>query len=142
MTAIYTNPGSAHMALLSGQLMFAIIVFVLTGSAHNYQLPLSDPLTIVAILLTGGMIPTGYYIFQQRMKQAVASDDPSEKMTIYHGAFILRCATNEGVSLFSIILVLLTHSFAYYVFLAISLVFFAMANPTLEKIKRQIGVTE
>lgn len=129
-----------YMALLSGQVMFAIIVYVLTGAGHTYALSLSDPFTIAAVLLTGTSIPVGIYIFQQRMKEAVATWDPSEKMAIYRGAFILRCATNETVSLFAIILVFLTHSFAYYAFLAISLFFFAMANPTLEKVKRQMGV--
>lgn len=129
-----------YFALLGGQVMFGAIVYVLTGSDHNFVLSFSDPMTIAMIAVTCVALPAGHFVFQPFLNRAKQTDSPAEKMAIYRQGFLIRCATNEFVSLFAIVMIFLTHSFAYYLFLAISLSFFAMANPTLAKVKRQIGV--
>lgn len=128
-----------QLAFASGQIIFALIVFNLVRS-DPHSPNWSDPLTMVAIALTFVFVPLSLFLHKSGVTKAQAETDLDNKIAIYRMTFIRRTAFLEGCSLFSIILVLLTHCLVYYVFTAISFGTFLFLWVTLSKMRSDLNI--
>lgn len=131
-----------NLAFVAGLTMFSLITWFLAPT-HIYTLNVTDPFTLMAILLIVTTVPIGHFIFEKRKAEARAASEPEEKVFIYRKGYILRCATLEGPALFTVICAFLTNVAVYYLFMLIPLVLLIAARPaSLAAFKQQIGVTD
>jgi signal transduction histidine kinase len=128
-----------YLAMLSGQLILAGLFYFL-APVHVWSISFSDIFTIVLLFISVLLIAMGHVIYQKRIAEAQQKDSLEDKIAIYRQGFIFRLATLEGLSLISIIFSFVTHCFGYYLFLAISLAILASINPTMSRLRQQLGI--
>jgi hypothetical protein len=103
------------LALVSGQVMFGLIVFFLNQTIDPGQ-GLEDLRKILLILVcvfTAGGYLGGRILFKKRMEAARDMDKLTDKLTEYRAAVIVRFALLEGSSFFAIVAFLLTGELAF-----------------------------
>ena len=131
-----------YIAMLAGITFFLIVSVILSDNRSFFRAELSDPIIIALLFLTLLALPAGYLM----SKRIFARIDPSvklfEKLRIYMNGSILRLVMSEGVSLFSIVGLLITGNLFSMVFLVISLAVFTLYFPSLTRLATEINLTE
>ena len=130
-----------YFALVSGILLFTVLVFYIQTEPFVFNANLSDPILVMIMILCFVVIPAGYLFAKNLYGKINPSFSFGEKYPIYQTGLIIRLATCEGVALLSIVNLLLSNNLINILFLIIPLSVIAMYFPTPEKIGSEINLT-
>ncbi len=121
-----------HFAMLSGQVMFAGVLFFLRDEITITQTDdeLANLFKILVPVLGFGGLLGGNFVFKSFMKKALTSENIGKKMDTYRVAFLIRSALLEGPSLFTLVAFLLTSDVFFIGFAIILMVIFTFLRPT------------
>jgi hypothetical protein len=127
-----------HFALLSGQMMLAIVFIAITGKTEIILNPEGDlffifvpAFALVAIFISG-------FIFKKLLIQANSKTTLSEKLGLYRPALLVRFAILEGASLFGVVAYFLNANLFYVFVSAFVMVYFFTLRPTKEKLENDL----
>ncbi len=130
-----------HLALIAGQVLFAIVAFSLNKNTAVNLKPVGDVFFYIApALIFFGML-TGSFLFKQLADKAKDAEGLKKKLAGYQSAFIIRCALSEGGSLFSIVCYMLTANFFYLSLAGVNILYFLWLWPTKEKIEADLNLS-
>ena len=123
-----------HLALFMGQTLFAaVVLFISKDPALNLK-PGNDVLFyIVPFMLLAGIFG-GSFVYKQQMAKLGEKTSLTEKLQVYQKALIIRYALSEGVSMLSIVCMLLTGNVYYLILTGINILYFIVIRPTKFKI--------
>ena len=125
-------------AFVAGLLIFSGVTYTLV-KPEQCRFSWTDPLTIILSIVTLGGLGVGYFIFNQTIKENLAEDDLDKKLANYRIAFFRRSALLEGPALMSIIFVMTSNCYDYYLFTGICLMGFASGWITLTKMRSHLN---
>lgn len=127
-------------ALLLGQLLFALIAFVLvfTGSFSGVDKDTEKILVYMVPLLQISLLIAAHTIFKKRIESIKAGYSLPEKLAAYRALYILRFALIEGATLFAIIAYIITGLALIWVFIAIGIFSFLILKPSKEKLIKEL----
>ncbi|HRH49803.1 MAG TPA: hypothetical protein PLP23_13700 [Panacibacter sp.] len=127
-------------ALLLGQLLFALIAFVLvfTGSFSGTDKETEKVFVYMVPLLQISLFIAAHTIFKKRIEPTKAGNNLPEKLAAYRALYILRFALIEGATLFAIIAYLVTGVALIGVFIAIGILSFLTLKPSKEKLVKEL----
>jgi len=135
-----------HIALLIGQLLFAIIAFVITymGKSQSDSSLKSYPAQIILLCIGIGIAGylAGNVLFRKKLEQINGDfKSLSERFNDYRAACITRWALAQFATLFCIILFFVSRiNLLLVVVIALILLFFT-TRPTLEKAASDLNVS-
>lgn len=130
-----------HLALLAGQVMFAIVAFIQVGKTQIDIKNSNDPfLFVVPILAIGGFIVSNL-MFRQQLNSSINKDSLKDKLMGYQTALIIRFALLEGPSLFGIVTYLITGNFLFLIISGLLVLYFISIRPTRVKIENDLNLT-
>jgi len=129
-----------HLAMVMGQILFAAVVLLISKNATLNLKPGNDPLFYVAPFMLVFGIFTGSFLFKQQV--AKLSDKPSlkEKLQAYQKALIVRYALSEGVSMLSIVGMILTGNVYYLIIAGVNILYFIIIRPTKFKLQDDLNL--
>jgi hypothetical protein len=132
-----------HFAMVIGQFFFiAIVLFlVFTSKLEENNNDLNAVfICLVPFLAVVGLISS---ISTFRIRLRVARSEPVliEKLTEYRSALIIRYAIIEGVSIFSIVISMVTGKLLYLGIAAILVLYFLALAPTAERVAHDLELT-
>ena len=131
-----------YLAMLMGITIFLIVVLIMNSNLSVFELNLSDPLLTALLVMTITVLPIGYIISKKHFSKIDPNSSLGKKYELYQSGLLIRLATCEGISLFSITCLLITGNLISIVFLLISLSLFILYFPTPVKIATDIMLTE
>ena len=102
------------LALLMGQLLFAVVAFSITGST-TIVIDTKDVNLFIEIALVTGSFIASNVLYKQQLAAAIQQTDANSKLMRYQSALIIRCALLEGASLFGIVNYLSSANFLYLI---------------------------
>jgi hypothetical protein len=131
-----------YFSMFLGLLAFTAVTFRISTPDYKFAFDTSDPILIPAIVFILVTIPTGAFVAKTVWKKI--SDDLSlkDKLVRYQPGFLIRLATCEGAGLFSIVGFLLSNNLVFIVLTAIILMNFFFYYPSVDKIGREINLTD
>jgi hypothetical protein len=130
-----------HIALLTGQVMFAIVSFFMTNSTSLNLNPAGDVyFYIVPVFALFGII-AGSLLFKQLVAGTAGKKTLSEKLAGYQTALIVRFALTEGASLFAIVSYLLGGNLFYLVVAGLNMLYFILIRPTKDKMSDDLNLS-
>jgi hypothetical protein len=130
-----------YLAMLSGILLFAAMVFYIHTEPFTFSASLSDPMLIVILILCCVAIPAGYLYARNLYSKIDPSFSFSEKYPVYQSGLLIRLASCEGVALLSIVNLLLSSNLINIFILILPFSVMASYFPTPEKLGREINLT-
>lgn len=129
-----------HLALLGGQLLFAIVAYAQAAKVFFGIMNTGDPLVyIVAIVAVFGFAASNV-MFNVLLKAALAKPSLGEKIVNYQTALIARFALLEGPSLFAIVGFLLSGNLFFLIIAGLLMLYFLMLRPTKDKIDADLDL--
>jgi hypothetical protein len=112
-----------YLALLAGQIIFALLVTVLVeaGILSNGMNSLTPIMQVAIIVLAAVAIPASFFLFRNRLSEINPDEDLGKKFEKYRAALIIRMALCEFPAMFAIIAYFVTtnRSFLWMVILLI-----------------------
>ena len=101
---------TVHVALTTGQLLFAGIAIMLTAKGGIAIEPeeLGNTLPLLAAGLSTGGVIAGHFLFRRKLQALRQLNGLSTKLKNYRAASLMRWALLEGPALFTIVAFLLT----------------------------------
>ncbi|WP_184550430.1 hypothetical protein [Mucilaginibacter sp. FT3.2] len=136
---IFNTTKIIHLALLAGQLLFAVMAFVVNKNAISLNLKNTnnDVFFLLVPIFAISCIALGIFIFKKQLsdtQQNTSAFDKSlsDKIKRYQAAFIVRAALTEGPSLFGIVVFLLTGNLFYLIISGCIIVYFLTLRPTID----------
>lgn len=130
-----------YFSLLTGITFFFIVALILVPGPR-FQADFSNPLFATLLLLTITAIPAGYIVAKKQLSKADSLTSLELKYPVYQSGLLIRLATCEAVSLFSIVCIIVTGNLFSVVFLALSVSVFLLYFPTPGKIGTDINLSE
>ena len=129
-----------HGALTLGQVLFASITVIANNGKEMdpTQATTNNMLLVMAILMVGGGMALGTFLFKRKLIAIQQSNNLVEKLNDYSTALIIRFAMMEGPSLFCIIAYLLTSNYLFLVLAAVVLTVFIILRPTRANVLRDL----
>jgi hypothetical protein len=131
-----------YIAMLTGIAFFLVVSVIMSDNRSFFKAELSDPIIVALLFLTIMALPAGYLVSKRIFARIDPSVNLNEKLRLYMNGQILRLALSEGVSLFSIVSLLITGNLFSMIFLAISLAVFTLYYPSRSRIATEINLTE
>jgi len=147
MQKIFRETQILYLALLIGQLIFAIVTAILisgenpivdmTASGGDYT-SLVTMLTAVFALI----ILATYFINHNRRKQGAQLSSLEAKLGHYRQTVLIRSAMVEGANLLMIIAALVTGAFNYLMYFGLGLLAYLYFRPSVSGIAMEYQLTE
>jgi len=132
-----------YLALLIGQLVFAVIVTVLIESGilsiRNDSLVI--PLQVIVLLFAVGGIAASIFLFRKKLSEINPEDELAKKLEKYRAALILRFALCEMPTLFAIIAYFITHNHSFLWITILLIANFISLYPSGSKIAGQLQLS-
>jgi hypothetical protein len=133
-----------HTAMLLGQLLFAVIVYVISNfitSKDNRTV--FQALQIFAIVLSFGCGIAAFKISKQRIQQLqLTTLSFSEKFTQYRSACILKYALLEIPAMFCLVSYFIIHNISFLLLFGVLLFVFAGQKPTVFLMTIEMNVSK
>lgn len=129
-----------HLALLMGQVLFAVVTCFIAPNAVLDLKPTNDVLFYIAPALVVATMFLGSFLFKQQLSKLDAGATLQGKLVVYQTALIIRCAMSEGASLFCIVCALNTGNLFYLVVAGINIIYFIWIRPTKAKIEDSLNL--
>lgn len=122
------------MALLSGQIMFAAVVFfILNPTETFYALNFGDTFTLLILVLSVASIIGSSVVFKLLIKNINPTESAVNKAVSYRMAKIISWAISESVVMLSVVLFLVTGNTLFQLIFFILLIFFISKVPSKVK---------
>jgi len=129
-----------HLALVIGQILFAVICVMLIEKTEIILNDTSDIfLFLVPAFAVFGLIASNL-VFKKMLDQLNQKNNPADKLAAYRSAFIIRCALLEAPSLLGIVAYYLQGNFLYIFISGFIILFFITIRPTKEKIEIDLNI--
>lgn len=126
-----------YLALLAGQIMFAITVLYVGGIPKSLgKLSFDDPMLLIGIAVTFFSIFAAYGINEKRKTAGAQLSDFQEKIEHYRGVVIVRCALTEGANLMALVMGMLSKQGFFFVLFAVGLLAFLYFRPSVQEFSR------
>jgi hypothetical protein len=129
------------LAMLSGILLFAAMVYYIHSEPFTFNASLSDPILPVLIILICIAIPAGYLYTRNLYRKIDPSFTLKEKYPVYQSGLIIRLASCEGVALLAIVNLLLSNNLINLFILILPVSVLVSYFPSPEKIGREVNLT-
>jgi hypothetical protein len=132
-----------HLALLGGQLMFAIVAFIVSQDQATAQADKSfEMIMLLAVpMVAMGGVTASLFLTRAKLKALPSKPDLMAKLTEYQYLTILRLALLEGPSLFALVAMLLTANPLFLLFAAGLMVYFATLRPSLARLTQDLKLS-
>jgi len=133
-----------HTAMLIGQLLFAVIIYTVSGfSTSNESHTLFQALQIIAVLLSFGCGFAAFKVSKQKIQQIQSTTlSFSEKLLQYRSACILKYALLEMPAMFCLISYFLIHNISFLLLFGVLLFVFAGQKPTVFLMTIEMNVSK
>lgn len=131
-----------HLALAAGQILFAVVVTLLSKRIIINVRDTHDPLLYAVPALAITCFILSNFIFKKILSSAVKPDNTlKQKLTIYQTALIVRLALLEGPSLFGIVAFFITGSLFFIVISLLLVGYFIYIRPTKDNIEEALELS-
>jgi len=131
-----------YYSMLLGILFFLVVVVIVISNETIFKADLSNPFIVVLFVLLCFVIPAGFFISKKIFARVDPKTSLETKYPIYQSGLIIRLATCNSVSLFSIACLLITYNLFSLIFLLIAIYVFYLYFPTPSRIAEDINLTE
>ena len=129
-----------HLALLIGQVLFAVVVYNIAPQKGFSFDGSANPFVYVSLVLTFGGFTAGNILFTKQLQKIEPEYTLSQKLASYQTAFILRAALLEGPSLFSIVAYMLSGNLLFLAVSGAIILYFVTIRPTKDKIANDLNL--
>jgi ABC-type multidrug transport system fused ATPase/permease subunit len=129
-------------AMFSGILIFLMVVIFLSHEEIKEQLDLQNTLVLALLGLTLLGIPLSIKISGKVIKKIDKNLPLIKKVEGFSNGWIIRMAVIEGVSLFCIVALLMTHDHRFLFIVILLLMFFLMNFPSISKMAQMLHLTK
>lgn len=130
-----------YFAMFSGLLIFLFVVLFLGHEEIKEQLDMQNPLVLVLLGLTLIVIPIGIKVSGKIIQKIDKNLPLIKKISGFSNAWIIRVAVIEGVTLFSIVSLLITHDYRFLFIAILLMMFFLMNFPSISKMAQMLHLT-
>ena len=131
-----------YFAIIAGSLAFMIFVFYFTSDNFFFRLDLSDPFSLVLLIMCISSIMTAYVYSRNTIKKIDPNDLFKKKFPVYQSGLIVRLAIAEGLALFATVVLLITNNLFNIIFFFIALLLMLSYYPTPDRIGKEINLTQ
>lgn len=125
-----------HLALLAGQVMFAIVAFSISNKQLSFVTKDKENdifLYLVPLFAIGGFV-VGNFIAKKILASFMNKETLTEKLAGYQTALIVKCALLESASLMGIVAFLLTNNWIFLLIAIAIMFYFFTLHPTVDKV--------
>ncbi|ATA89418.1 hypothetical protein CAPN002_21020 [Capnocytophaga stomatis] len=123
-----------HLALLTGQLLFGVVVYFLNREIWQYHFPSSNHFFWVAMALIFAVL-LGHKVFYKKGLEEVRNKKSlSEKLATFQGVCIVKYGLIEAASITCIVFALLTENIYFLLISGCLLLYFITLKPTKERV--------
>lgn len=122
-----------HIALIIGQVIFAVIAVVLNGSTVINLQPENDLFFFIIPAFALTSMLAGNLVFKKLLENAKNQSSEELKLNGYRSAMIVRYALTEAASLFAIVVYFLQGNLFYILIAGFVIVYFITIRPTQGK---------
>jgi hypothetical protein len=133
-SAYFRTLGLLHLALIMGQIVFALMAFVVKLIGAYDTAALAPELYNILLYLAPGTavlgIGTSWLVFSSRVKSLRSLSNPADQYTGYRSACILRYAILEAPSLVALVCFILTGDYLFLTIPAFIILVFFLIRPT------------
>ncbi len=129
-----------HLALVSGQVMIATILFFVIGISPNATD--NFMLSIVTCILSVGTIFASAFIHKRKLEALdLTTMNLEEKLTNFRSTSIIKWAMLEGGNLMVVLISWITGNTWLMILFVVSLILLFMAKPTLERFAKEFRLS-
>jgi len=130
-----------HLALLVGQLLFAIVAFSITENKGINVKYTGDPFLFVVPFMAISCFVLSTFMYKQQLALAVNKETVSDKLMAYQTAMIVRCALLQGSSLFGIVTYLISGNLFFLLISAAIILYFITIRPTKDSVATDLNLS-
>ena len=130
-----------YSALFAGQLLFAVLVFMLKNSTIIDFKNTRDPFLFVVPFMALGAIIGGNFLFKKTLTEATGKETLKQKLMVYQTAVIIKSALLEGPSWLGIFVYIQTSNFLYLIISGVLMLYFLTQRPTKDKIENDLNLS-
>jgi hypothetical protein len=130
-----------HLALVAGQILFAVVVLNITREKGIDLHSTNDPFFFAALILAVAAMVGSVFIFQKLVADAVTKFTLKEKLMTYQSALIVRFALLQGASMFAIVVNMLTGNLFYLIISCVLILSLIIIRPTKNKIENDLNLS-
>jgi hypothetical protein len=133
------------MALLYGQLIFAVLTLVLIKSGlfiPGIDVATERKFEIACLVISVIAVPSAFALFKRKLEQVNTITNLSDRFFEYRGACIMKYFLLEIPALLSIVFYLLTAKWIFIIVAVILIFIFMSQNPIRQRIKIELGVDD
>jgi len=130
------------IALVLGQLLFLGVVLYLRGSGYEAESPeMVVSFRYVVLILGTVVIAASHFFYRLQLTRGRAESDLSARLGAYYTATIVRSAMHEGVTLLSLVAVLVTGE-PFFIWCAVVVILLLLAMfPSRERAIAALGLS-
>ena len=130
-----------HIALISGQIIFAVVAYFLVSSGAMQTDPsLVKTFNIVVPVMIGASVLASIVLFKTLVEQAKTQADIKNKMKAYRSALILRFALLEAPAIVALVGYVLTGQILYLGAAAIMIAISLVQRPSAATAIKDLGL--
>lgn len=130
-----------HLAMILGQVFFALIAFFLNKDRAASATEENELLLYIVPLIAAIGVIAGSFMFRKRLAVLSPAASLSEKHALYQGACIMRYAFLQGPSLFAIAIYLMTGNLVFLLFSGLLILYLIYLRPSENTIAETLGLT-
>jgi len=122
-------------------LIFTVIVFTIRTGKYSFRIDSFAPFTMSPLILSLIAIPVAF-LYSQKLLKPVSDDTLKDKFFLYQKVLIMRLASCEGVTLYSVVFLLITGNL-FGIIIAIAALFIMWTQfPNVDKIGRLLDLRQ
>ncbi len=128
------------LALLVGQIVFAIIIFAVTNITTGKAMPQQEAQVFIYVVaaLMFICIAANWSIFKKKIEAIKQEPELPAQLNAYRALYIMRFALAEGPTLFAIIAVFVTHNPLIWLFVVIGIMVGISLKPSKERLIKEL----
>jgi hypothetical protein len=130
-----------HVALIAGQVLFAIVALVQTRKLIINVRYMRDPLLFVIPLAAVSGFIASNALFKKKVSEIDKTASLKTKLMAYQGALIIRFACLEAPSLFGIVVFLITGQLLFLLISAAIILYFIYVKPSKQNIQDDLQLS-
>lgn len=128
------------LALLMGQILFAVIIFIVSITTNSNTMPQQQAqlFTYVVAALMFICLAANWSLFKKRIESIRQEPELSKQLNAYRALYIMRFALAEAPTLFAIIIMFITGYPLIWLFVIIGLLIGISLKPSKERLIREL----